>query len=52
VYRRFPSSSTGQDAGMSETLEEPEREDDLLEEQEDKGYGEDEGDREEALPDE
>jgi hypothetical protein len=35
---------------MSETLDEPEHGADLLEEQEEKGYGEDEGEREEALP--
>jgi len=37
---------------MSETLDEPEPGDDdlLREEQEEKGYGEDEGEREEALP--
>ncbi|HET7572907.1 MAG TPA: hypothetical protein VFJ77_09615 [Gaiellaceae bacterium] len=44
---------------MTEMLEEPERDDEsgddgdeLLEEQEHKGYGEDEGEREESLPDE
>ncbi len=43
---------------MSGLLEEPEGsddergDDDLLESQEDKGYGEDEGEREESLPDE
>ena len=44
---------------MTETMDEPgdgrehrHEEDELLEEQERKGYGEDEGEREESLPDE
>jgi hypothetical protein len=42
---------------MTEMMDEPENghehdEDELLEEQEHKGYGEDEGEREQSLPDE
>ena len=48
----FGPDRPGTTAAMSETLDEPEPGDDdlLREEQEEKGYGEDEGEREEALP--
>jgi hypothetical protein len=57
VYRAgFRAHRRGHRLRMSGLLEEPERheneseEDELLAPQEDKGYGEDEGEREESLP--
>jgi hypothetical protein len=58
VYRAgFPPKAPGHAAVMSELMEpegtesEPE-EGELMEPQEEKGYGEDEGEREESLPSE
>ncbi len=60
VYPRFPAAPGGHGRDMGHVMEEPENpertesgeldDDELLEEQEHKGYGEDEGEREEALP--
>jgi hypothetical protein len=52
----FSSDHDGNLATMSELMEEPEgfengpEDDELLEPQTEKGYGEDEGEREESLP--
>ena len=52
----FSPLRAGQAANMSELTEEPEglenesRDDELLAPREEKGYGEDEGEREESLP--
>jgi hypothetical protein len=52
----FPALAAGQAAAMSELMDEPEgfdsesEDDDLAAQQEEKGHGEDEGEREESLP--
>jgi hypothetical protein len=52
----FPALRTGQAAVMSELMDEPEgleddpEENEMTVSQEGKGYGEDEGEREESLP--
>src|SRR6185312_8395978 len=57
VYRaRFRANRCGQAAPMTETMDEPDgpgndpEQNELAEAQEEKGYGEDEGEREESLP--
>ncbi len=61
VYPRFPAASDGHGSDMGHVMEEPENperrepagtddDEELLEQQEHKGYGEDEGEREESLP--
>jgi hypothetical protein len=52
----FPALARGQAAAMSELMDEPEGfetesdDEELAAQQEEKGYGEDEGEREESLP--
>jgi len=46
---RIVSASAGHHPGVSTTEEERPGDDDLLEEQEGSGYGEDEGERDDAL---
>jgi hypothetical protein len=60
MRRRIVSAVSGHSAAMTDTpmedMDRPQQDreagtDDLLEEQEGKGYGEDEGERDESLPD-